>query len=196
MAQQSSPSEFYRKPNEQHQSRPKSGGKQEPNADPPSYKRAQVDQDLAALVDELADSTYATDSAVFDPASADSMLTAPTLDETDLPDDLSMFSGSTPSLAIILLSAASAIAMFIIVLYVTYRELAFRIEFSAGIATFLASMTLGLTGAALSAITDSRAATSNIVFSCGLIAIALLFFGLCVFVGAVAALLLLFLTGA
>ncbi|MEZ4677573.1 MAG: hypothetical protein R2932_25490 [Caldilineaceae bacterium] len=100
-----------------------------------------------------------------------------------------------PSLPIILLSAASAIAGFIVALYVSYRELSFSIEASAAIATFAASTILGITGATLSAITQTRAATSNIAFSCGLIVLSLLFFGLCLLVGAVAALLLLMLAG-
>ena len=58
-----------------------------------------------------------------------------------------------PSLPIILLSAASAIAGFITALYIAYSELAFSIEASAAIATFFASAVLGITGAALSAIT-------------------------------------------
>ncbi|HRW04077.1 MAG TPA: hypothetical protein P5121_03210 [Caldilineaceae bacterium] len=98
-----------------------------------------------------------------------------------------------PSLPIILLSAASAIAGFITALYVAYRELAFDIEISAAIATFFGSMVLGITGASLSAMTRTRAATSNIAFSCGLILLSLLFFGLCLLVGAVGAFLLMML---
>ena len=100
-----------------------------------------------------------------------------------------------PSLPIILLSAASAIAGFITALYISYKELAFGIEVSAGIATFTASMILGVTGATLSAITQTRAATSNIAFSCGLIVLSGLFLGLCLLVGALAALVLLFISG-
>ncbi len=100
-----------------------------------------------------------------------------------------------PSLPIILLSAASAIAGFITALYVAYQELAFSIEASAAIATFFASAVLGVTGAALSVITRTRSATSNIAFSCGLILLSVLFFGLCLLVGAVAALALLMLSG-
>lgn len=100
-----------------------------------------------------------------------------------------------PSLPIILLSAASAIAGFITALYVAYRGFAFSIEASAAIATFFASVVLGVTGAALSFITRTRAATSNIAFSCGLILLSLLFFGICLLVGAAAALVLLMLSG-
>lgn len=100
-----------------------------------------------------------------------------------------------PSLPIILLSTASAIAGFIVALYLAYREFAFRIEISAAIATFFASAVLGITGATLSAITGARSAVSNIAFSCGLILISVLFFGLCLLVGAFGALLLLLISG-
>ncbi|MBX3012093.1 MAG: hypothetical protein KF832_11330 [Caldilineaceae bacterium] len=102
---------------------------------------------------------------------------------------------TSPSLPIILLSAASAIAGGIIVLYITYRLLALEIELSAGIATFFASITLGLTGAGLSMLSGSRAAMSNIAFSCGLIVISVLFLGICTLMGAITALLLSMLSG-
>ncbi len=103
------------------------------------------------------------------------------------------FSGGTtsPSLPIILLSAASAIAGGVIALYLAYREFALSIELSAAIATFVGSMAMGITGATFSALTGSRAAASNIAFSCGLILISLLFMGICALVGAAAALFLL-----
>lgn len=101
----------------------------------------------------------------------------------------------SPSLPIILLSAASAIAGGIIALYVTYRLLALEIELSAGIATFCASVALGVTGAGLSALTNSRAAVSNIAFSCGLIVISVLFLGICTLLGAVTALLIVMVGG-
>lgn len=95
-----------------------------------------------------------------------------------------------PSLPIILLSAASALASGIIALYITYRLLGVAIELSAGIATLGASIALGVTGAGLSILTGSRAAMSNIAFSCGLIVISGLFLGICTLMGAVMALLL------
>ncbi|MEZ4733827.1 MAG: hypothetical protein R3E79_42570 [Caldilineaceae bacterium] len=100
----------------------------------------------------------------------------------------------TPSLPIILISAASAIASGIIVLYVTYRLLALEVALSAGIATFCASIALGVTGAGLSLLTGSRAAASNIAFSCGLIIISVLFLGVCTLLGAVTALVLVLLS--
>lgn len=109
---------------------------------------------------------------------------------TEGEDDLAVGTTS-PSLPIILLSAASAIAGGVIALYLAYREFALSIELSAAIATFVASMAMGVTGATFSALTGSRAATSNIAFSCGLILISLLFMGICALVGAAAALFLL-----
>jgi hypothetical protein len=95
-----------------------------------------------------------------------------------------------PSLPIILLSAASALAGGIVTLYITYRLVGLEIELSAGLATFAASLVLGITGAGLSIITGSRAAMSNIAFSCGLIVISALFLGICTLLGALMALLL------
>jgi len=98
---------------------------------------------------------------------------------------------TAPSLPIILLSAASAIAGGVIALYLAYREFALSIELSAAIATFVASVAMGVTGAIFSALTGSRAAAGNIAFSCGLILLSLLFMGICALVGAAAALFLL-----
>lgn len=95
-----------------------------------------------------------------------------------------------PSLPIILLNAASALTGGIITLYITYRLLGVAIELSAGIATLGASIALGVTGAGLSIITGSRAAMSNIAFSCGLLVLSALFLGICTLMGAVMALLL------
>lgn len=98
---------------------------------------------------------------------------------------------TAPSLPIILLSAASAIAGGVIALYLAYREFALSLEVSAAVATFVASVAMGVTGATFSALTGSRSAASNIAFSCGLILISLLFMGICALVGAAAALFLL-----
>ena len=103
--------------------------------------------------------------------------------------------GTGPSLPIILLSAASALASGIIILYISYRLLGVEIELSAGLATFGASIALGITGAGLSLVTGSRAAMSNIAFSCGLIVISVLFLGVCTLLGAVTALLLTMMSG-
>ncbi|CAN5674129.1 hypothetical protein BH10CHL1_BH10CHL1_46740 [soil metagenome] len=94
---------------------------------------------------------------------------------------------SAPSLPIILLSAASGVSAGIIALYITYNLVGLAIEWSVAIAVLSLSVALGSTGAMLSMLTGSRAATSNIAFSCGLIVVTLLFFALCTFVGAMAA---------
>jgi hypothetical protein len=93
----------------------------------------------------------------------------------------------TPSLPIILLSAASGVSAGIIALYITYNLLGLAIQWSVALAVLCLSAALGSTGALLSMLMGSRAATSNIAFSCGLILVTLLFFGLCIFVGAIAA---------
>jgi len=122
----------------------------------------------------------------------DELTQAEELDESEMVDPTIQ----GPSLPIILLSTAGAIAGFITALYIAYRELAFGIEVSAAIATFFGSIVLGITGASLSAITRTRSATSNIAFSCGLILLSILFFGLCLFIGAVGAFLLMMLASA
>lgn len=94
---------------------------------------------------------------------------------------------SSPSLPIILLSAASGISAGIIALYITYRTLGLTIQWSVAISVFCLSAALGCTGALLSALTGSRASMANIAFSCGLILVTLLFFTLCTLVGAIAA---------
>ncbi len=120
------------------------------------------------------------------------------LELDDIADDVidPMDEGNTgPSLPIILLSAASAIASGVIILYIAYRLLGVEIEWSAGVATFGASIALGITGAGLSLLTGSRAAMSNIAFSCGLIVISVFFLGVCTLLGAVTDLLLTMMSG-
>ena len=89
-----------------------------------------------------------------------------------------------PSLPIILFSAASGVAGGTLGLFVAYRWLAWGIELSAGIATLTLLLSLGISGALLTAATGSRAAPINILFSCGLILLALFFLGLCLIGGA------------
>ena len=101
------------------------------------------------------------------------------------PDD------AAPSTPIILISAAFGIGLAVVSLYVAYQLLGMNIQISAGIATLALSLGLGISGALLSSLTESRAAVANIFFSCGLVVATLLFFGLCTLVGAIAATLLL-----
>lgn len=96
-----------------------------------------------------------------------------------------------PSLPIIFLSAASGIAAGIVALYLTYTVFTWRIEWSVAATVFCLCAALGITGAALSAVTRSRAAMGNIAFSCGLIVVTLFFFALCTLAGAFAATLIL-----
>jgi hypothetical protein len=96
-----------------------------------------------------------------------------------------------PSLPVILFSAACGVAGGIIAFYFAYRTFGLPVEWSAGIGTLGLLFALGVSGAALSAALGSRAAPSNILFSCGLIVLALLFFTFCALVGGLGALILL-----
>ncbi len=92
-----------------------------------------------------------------------------------------------PSLPIILFSAASGVAGGVIGLYVTYDVLEWGIQPSVFVAVLCLSLGVGLAGAGLSALTESPATLGNIALSCGLILVSLLFLGLCMLVGALAA---------
>ena len=96
-----------------------------------------------------------------------------------------------PSLIIILLSAACGVGAGVIGLYVTYTVLGWDAPPSVFVAVLAMSLALGVVGAGLSIVTASRAALKNIVFSCGLVLLAVIFLGLCMVAGAVAAALLL-----
>jgi hypothetical protein len=96
-----------------------------------------------------------------------------------------------PSLIIILLSAACGVGASVIALYLTYTVLGWDAPLSVFVAVLAMSLTLGVVGAGLSIVTASRAAIKNIAFSCGLVIIAVIFLGLCMVAGAVAATLLL-----
>jgi len=97
------------------------------------------------------------------------------------------FDDSGPSLPIILISAAAGIAGGVIGLYVTYIALGWDLPTSVFVAVLCASAGLGVSGAGLTALTGTRSATANIVMSCGLILIALVFLSLCMISGAVVA---------
>jgi hypothetical protein len=109
------------------------------------------------------------------------------LDEFD-PDDFEFGEGTaqrrSPSLPIILFSAASGVSGGVIALFISYRWLQWDIELSAVIATLALLFSLGISGAILSAATGSRAAPVNIIFSCGVILLAIFFLALCLLVGA------------
>lgn len=95
-----------------------------------------------------------------------------------------------PSLPIILISAACGIAGGVVGLYVTRIGLRWELPPSVFVAVLGLSLGLGTAGAGLSLLTGSRAAIANIVFSCGLIGVSLMFFALCSLAGALGATLL------
>jgi hypothetical protein len=90
-----------------------------------------------------------------------------------------------------LISAACGLAGGVVGLYVTRIGLRWDVPPSVFVAVLGLSFGLGAAGAGLSALTGSRAAIANIVFSCGLIGASLIFFALCSLVGALGATLLL-----
>lgn len=96
-----------------------------------------------------------------------------------------------PSLPIILISAACGIAAGVVTLYIARMRLQWDLQPSVFVAVLGLSLGMGVVGAGLSALTGSRAAVANIVFSCALIGVSLLFFALCSLVGALGATLLL-----
>ncbi len=96
----------------------------------------------------------------------------------------SQLDAQAPSLPIILFSAACGVAGGVIGLYVTYRWLQWGIELSAGVATLALLFSLGVSGALLTAATGSRATPVNILFSCGLILLAVFFLAICLVAGA------------
>lgn len=100
-----------------------------------------------------------------------------------------------PSLPIILVSAAIGVVAGVATFFVLWEIAGLRIEYSVGLGTLALLFGLGATGAVLSAATGSRAAVPNILFSCGVIMMILLFFGICTLSGALGATLLLFLQG-
>jgi hypothetical protein len=90
----------------------------------------------------------------------------------------------TPSLPIILFSAACGVSGGVIALFISFRWLQWGVELSAGVATLALLFSLGISGAILSAATGSRAAPINILFSCGVILLAMFFLALCLLGGA------------
>jgi hypothetical protein len=96
-----------------------------------------------------------------------------------------------PSLPIILISAASGLAVGVVILYSTYSVLAWDVPASVFFAVLGLSLGAGAAGAGLSVLTGSKAAIANIALSCGLILASLAFFGLCMLLGALGATLLL-----
>jgi hypothetical protein len=96
-----------------------------------------------------------------------------------------------PSLPIILFSTASGIGSGVIAFYLTYRVFQLTVQLSAAFTTLGVLFALGISGVALSSLTGSRAGLANILFSCGLLLLALMFFALCTLLGAIVAALVL-----
>ena len=99
-------------------------------------------------------------------------------------------SNEGPSLSIILISAACGMAGGVFGLYISYGVLGWRISLSAGLTTLGLLVGLGLSGAALTAATGERGAVVNMVFSCTLVALVVLFMTMCAVAGAAVATLL------
>jgi hypothetical protein len=96
----------------------------------------------------------------------------------------------SPSLPIILISAACGIAGGIFGLYISYGLLGLGLALSAGAATVGLLFGLGVSGAALTAATGARGAVVNMAFSCSLIVLVALFMSMCAVAGAMLATLL------
>jgi hypothetical protein len=114
----------------------------------------------------------------------DDLRGADSLDEQDAP-------GTGPSLPIVLISAACGVAGGIFGLYISYGLLGLGPAVSAGAATVALLFCLGGSGAVLTAVMGARGALVNILFSCSLIVLVLLFMAMCMVVGAMLATLLL-----
>lgn len=112
--------------------------------------------------------------------------------EESVYDDVSA-QDSGPSLPIILLSAACGLGSGLLAFYISYGLLGWGPQLSAGIATLALLTGLGVVGGGLSVLSGSRAGWINILFSCGVVFLCVLFLGLCVVAGAIVATLILML---
>lgn len=100
----------------------------------------------------------------------------------------------SPSAPIILLSAAVGLLVGMITFYISYQLLWLRIEVTTGISLVMLFIGLAITSIGLSSLSRSEAVMSNLAFSCGLILLSVLFFGLCIVTGALGATILLLLS--
>ena len=99
----------------------------------------------------------------------------------------------SPSLPIILLSAACGLGVGMLGFYLGYSILHLGVSWSAAIATFGLLGGVAVVAGVLTVASRSQALLSNIGFSCGLIVMSMLFLGLCTLVGAIVATLVLIL---
>jgi hypothetical protein len=96
----------------------------------------------------------------------------------------------TPSLPIILFSAACGLGTGILAFYVFYRLLLLNLPLSTGIATLCLLAMLSGSAGGLSLATGSNPIL-NVAFGCGLILLTLVFFTFCSLIGALTATLVL-----
>lgn len=99
----------------------------------------------------------------------------------------------SPSAPIILLSAAVGLLVGMITFYLAYQLLWLRVEIATGLSLVMLFIGLAITSIGLSSLSNSDAVMSNLAFSCGLILLSVLFFGLCIVTGALSATILLLL---
>lgn len=105
------------------------------------------------------------------------------LDEVDDHDE-------GPSLPVILFSTVSGISCGVIALYVGFSMLQLNVQLTAAVATLGLLFGMGVSGAAMSAVTGTRGAATNMLFSCVATVLVLLFMSVCMVLGAVSATLL------
>ena len=123
------------------------------------------------------------DPFVDDPLNGTDITFLQALDEVDDYDE-------GPSLPVILFSTASGISCGVIALYVGFSMLQLSIQLTAAVATLGLLFGMGVSGAAMSAVTGARDAAVNMLFSCGAIVLVLLFMSVCMVFGAISATLL------
>jgi hypothetical protein len=116
-----------------------------------------------------------------------------TPDPFDPPNDPALFDADlgaepalSPSLPIILFSAACGLGTGILSFYVVNRLLLMNLPLSAGAATLCALALLSASAGGLSVLTNSNALV-NVAFGCGLIVLTVTFFAFCSLIGALAA---------
>ncbi len=77
--------------------------------------------------------------------------------------------------------------------YITYGVLGWGPQLCAAVATLFMLGTIGVVSGGLSGLSNSGAGWVNVGFSCGLVVLSVLFFGLCTVFGAIVATLILML---
>lgn len=119
-----------------------------------------------------------------------SSLLPPNLSEFELPH----YRDSAPSAPIILLGAAAGLLCGMIGFYVSYQIIGIGIELTTAVALIALFIGLTVSSIGLSSLASSSALMSNLAFSCGLVVLSVLFFGLCIVSGALGATILMLLS--